>query len=128
MSTPKPRGVELFAQILIVRFLTVMIALGTAAYCAALYYTDLAGIDRAGQVMETRPNAEGSFAAVWSEHEDECWTDGHAKGPATAVIVQRTPTSPVVYTAKPRLVERAVDQAANGADRGLDRVFAFCVT
>lgn len=117
---------EMVAQFLIIRALVLMVVLGTAAYCAALYHVDIDGVDRPEQVMDIRPDAPGSATAILAEHEEKCWTTHDAKGETTAVIVRIDPNDPYVYTTKPRLIDRAIDQAVNDTDRGLDRVLAFC--
>lgn len=125
MTQPEKHGIETFAQILIVRFLAAMIGLGTASWIGSMYYTDLEGVSRPDQVMDARPDAPGTEDVMWKKHEAKCWRF-EPKGQVDAVIIRVRPNDPFVYTTKPRLMERAIDQATKDTNRGLDRILAFC--
>jgi len=130
MNDPKTRpALETIAQMFLANLLSWAVVGVLGSLVAHAYYTDLEGIDpgdtSAERVMATRPDAPGSDHALWAQHEEKCWRY-EAEGPATGAILRIRPNDPFVYTTKPRLVDRAIDQAVNKHDRGLDRVLAFC--
>jgi len=116
---------EKIAQLFLAHLLTWAVVGILGSYVANAYYTDLEGVDHPDQVMATRPDAPGTDRALWTQYEDKCWRY-EARGEATGAILRVDPNDPFVYTTKPRLVQRAIDQAVNKHDRGLDRVLAFC--
>lgn len=77
-------------------------------------------------VMDIRPNAPGSAAALLEKHGHHCWTDEHSLGDTDAVILRKKPNSPYIYTKKPILIDRAIKQGAYKMNQGLDGVLAFC--
>lgn len=121
----KATGIELFVQLLIVRFCTAMIVLGALTYVGTMYYTDLEGRDRPEQVMDTRPDAPGTEHVIWEKHQAKCWRFD-PKGQTDAALIRIHPNDPFIYTRDAELVERAIDQAVNDNPRGLDRVLALC--
>lgn len=121
----KATGIELFVQLLIVRFCTAMIVLGALTYVGTMYYTDLEGRDRPEQVMDTRPDAPGTEHAIWEKHQAKCWRFD-PKGQTDAALIRIHPNDRFIYTRDAALIERAIDQAVNDNPRGLDRILAFC--
>lgn len=77
-------------------------------------------------VMEIRPNAPGSAAALLEKHEHHCWMDNHPLGHVDSVVLRDDPYDPYIHTRKPRLIDRALDQATKDKDRNLDRILMFC--
>lgn len=76
--------------------------------------------------MDIRPNAPGSAAALLEKHEHHCWMDKNPLGHVDSAIVRIDPYDPYIHTRKPRLIDRALDQATKDKDRNLDRILAFC--
>lgn len=78
------------------------------------------------QIMDDRPHAKGSAAALLEKHERECWRVGQE--PKVAVpghVIART-ADEMAATYRSDLVGVALDQELSGADAGL-AVTAFCV-
>lgn len=121
----KATGIELFIQILTVRFCTAMIVLGGLTYVGMMHYTDLKGVDSPEQVMDARPDAPGTEDVIWEKHRAKCWRFD-PKGQTDAALIRIHPNDPFIYTRDAALVERAADQSANDNPRGLDRVLALC--
>jgi len=78
------------------------------------------------EVMKNRPTAPGSAAALLEKHEHHCWMDKHPLGYTDAVVLRKKPYEPYIYTKKQRLIDRALKQAVDKKDQGLDRVLMFC--
>jgi hypothetical protein len=123
----EPNAVEMIAQRIIINACGLLMLLGMASFVGSKVYVEYEDHtpDREAAVMDTRPNAPGTDRAVWETHKAKCWRY-KAKGQATGAILRINPNDPFVYTRKQPLVERALDQAINHTDRGLDRVLAFC--
>lgn len=121
----KATGIELFVQLLIVRFCTAMIVLGALTYVGAMHYTDLKGVDSPEQVMDTRPDVPGTERVIWEKHQAKCWRFD-PKGQTDAALIRIHPNDRFIYTRDAALIERAIDQAVNDNPRGLDRILAFC--
>lgn len=131
-SIPETRAeqVEMFLLLFAARFVTIGIVAVLGSLVASLYYTDLKGIDFSEQVMATRPNAPGSAKAILAEHGDHCWTDGKPRGVVTGALVRSHPNDSFLYVTNSRAdtptLIRALEQALEGKERGLDTVLAFC--
>ena len=93
-------------------------------------YVDLKGIDNPAEIMMDRPDAPGSAAAAWAEHEDHCWLRA-PKDTTTGALIRVHPNDPFIYVSsvehkRGRLFIHAIEQHFEGKDRGLDTILAFC--
>lgn len=115
-----------FLLLLAARFVTAGIVGVLASMVASLYYVDLQGVEDPSEVMESRPNAAGSAAAVLASHSDHC--GHHPKGPITGVIMRSAPNAPVRYIDyRHRLYVPALEKALQDKHRPqVDAVYAFC--
>lgn len=104
----------------------VVVLLGT--YVAEQYYIEYndEALFRDTEAMKNRPNAPGSAAALLEKYGKKCWMDKHPLGYTDAVILRKKPYEPYIYTKKQRLIDRALKQAVDKKDQGLDRVLMFC--
>lgn len=123
----EPNAVEMIAQRFFINACGLLMLLGMASFVGSKVYVEYEDPTptRDAQVMDSRPDAPGSDAAIWAQHEEKCWRYD-PKGQTTGALLRINPNDPFVYTRKPALVKRALDQAVHHNPRGLDRVLAFC--